>query len=298
MARIFVALLALATVGAGAAAARQLVRLAVAATTVVATDDVRARTLTVEIWYPARRVGRDVPPRPGRWPLVLIAHGICSNRTSYSYLAVELASKGFVVAAPDFPGFTTAVCDAGGPFADVLKDPPRDLSFLRRLLHERGGPLASVARHVRGVATGLVGHSIGGLTVLNATVADGAFTTCVLLAPSVGSASAPLLAGLDPAPAVLVMGATLDTLPNFDLLTRPFFEGLPPPAFLVRIVGGTHRGFTDDDPALPLAMLAVQHDAVKRFATLLFQRYLARTDPPGRWVDIDGGEVDVTARPR
>src|SRR6266403_1525636 len=102
-----------------------------------------------------RGPGRAHPVRP---PLVLVAHGYCGFRTNYEYLSVPLASWGFLVAAPDFPGINRADCDAGVPPGDVIGDPPRDLAFLRGAFHERSGPGRALAPLVRGRRAGLVGH--------------------------------------------------------------------------------------------------------------------------------------------
>src|SRR6185436_6212089 len=107
------------------------------------------RPLVVEIWYPARRAGRDAEALRGRRPLVIIAHGLCGSRLYYDYLATHLASWGFVVAAPDFTGFTRTDCDALR-FGNI-DDLPLDLSFVCRDLHDLVGPLATWAQHVRGI---------------------------------------------------------------------------------------------------------------------------------------------------
>src|ERR1051325_10980553 len=58
-------------------------RFAVGVTTRTFVDVTRGRTLVTEIWYPADTGGRDVPPRSGSHPLVLMAHGNCGFRTNY-----------------------------------------------------------------------------------------------------------------------------------------------------------------------------------------------------------------------
>ncbi len=131
-------------------------RLAVGVTTVDAIDLNRSRTLATEVWYPARSAARDAPMRRGRRLLVIVVHGHCGSRTNYTYLASHLASRGYLVAAPDLPRFC-ATRDG----VDVA-EPPRDLAFLHATLHDPTGSLAAVARHVRGVTTALVGHSLGG----------------------------------------------------------------------------------------------------------------------------------------
>src|SRR6185436_13554606 len=165
------------------------------------------RPLVVEIWYPARRAGRDAEALRGRRPLVLIAHGFCGSRLFYDYLATHLTSHGFVVAAPDFTGVTRAACDALQIAASV-DDLARDLSFVGRELHDAAGPLGKWARHVRGVRIGLIGNSLGGLAVVEATKLDSSFTVIVGLAPAVNAPLAAPLVDVVPRRAWMVMGAT------------------------------------------------------------------------------------------
>jgi len=259
-------------------------------------DAARSRTLATEIWYPARSEGRDVGLRRGRWPLVLVAHGSCGFRTNYEYLTTYLAGRGFVVAAPDFPGFTQSDCRNGLP-TDLGAGAPGDLSFISRIFHDRTGPLGDVAAHVRGAATGLAGHSLGGLVVVNAALADPTFTAVVALAPAVDAASAAPFGALDPGPAMLVVGGGADRTISFDAVTRPFFDALPAPAYLVRIAAGTHSGFTDMDAGLGAEALAAQEDAVDRHAGPFFDRYLGRRRRAARALrTADDGAVAVVAK--
>src|SRR5262245_48705443 len=65
---------------------------AVSQTTLQLYDSARDRLLVTEVWLP---VGSR------RFPLVLVAHGNCGFRTNYEYVSVAIASRGYVVAAPD-----------------------------------------------------------------------------------------------------------------------------------------------------------------------------------------------------
>jgi predicted dienelactone hydrolase len=75
------------------------------------------------LWYPAVGVGAsqvmfnskvfesptvqtDAAVRPGRWPLVLLSHGIGGHWGSLSWLGVGLAQQGAVVVAVNHPGST------------------------------------------------------------------------------------------------------------------------------------------------------------------------------------------------
>jgi len=274
-------------------------KLAVGVTTVEAVDASRAnRTLPIEIWYPARRSGRDVAPLPRRRPLVLVAHGLCGSRLYYDYLVTHLASYGFVVAAPDFTGVTRQACDAGQLVLN-LDDLPLDLSFVARELHDVAGPLGKWARLVRGGATGLVGNSLGGWAVVQAARIDASFTAIVGLAPAVGAGSAPPLVGLTPRRAWMIMGATGDDLVSFTGATQPFFDGLPAPAFLVRFTGGGHTGFSDENPDTTPDPRQAQHDATLRHATPFLLKYLAHRSRFARELrSSDDGTVAVIARPK
>ncbi len=256
--------------------------------------------LATEVWYPAAAAGRDVALRRGRFPLVLVAHGNCGFRTNYEYLTTHLAGFGFIVAAPDFPGIDKPACDAGME-GQTPDDPVQDLEFLRTVFHDRAGPAARFAPAVRGRDAGLVGHSLGGFFVLEAALGDSHFRAVVALAPVANGTIGAMFAGLRPPRVVMVMGATADTTVPFTLFTQPLFDALPPPAFLVRISGGTHSGFTDVDSHLPPAALARQQALVERWATAAFARYLRNARGFSRFLTpidarVQGTDVQLTAK--
>jgi predicted dienelactone hydrolase len=268
----------------------------VGVTTVTLVDAARQRSLVTEVWYPARMAGRDAVPRRGRYPLVLAAHGFCGFRTNYEYLTIPLAARGFVVAAPDFPEFTKSVCDAGTPSADTV-EPAKDLSFLRATLHDRLGPVATLAQVVRGRRTGLVGHSLGGTTVIGAALADPDMQPVVTLAPFPLGGTGAALAALDPRPAVLVVVGTADILFQTD---ETFFGALVSPAFLVTITGGTHSGLTDMDSHLTPDALAREETLARRYTVATLERYLVRERRFARFLTpadaaAEGADLALTA---
>lgn len=275
----------------------------VGATTLALVDASRGRPLPTEVWYPARADGRDARARRGRFPLVLLAHGLCGSRTNYEFLSVHLARHGFVVAAPDFPGITQTDCGRGVPAGDLATDPAQDLAFLRAVLRDRAGPAATMARLVHGRRAGLVGHSLGGFVVAGAAAVEPAFAVLVALAPAVTPAMALAFADVRPRRAVLAMGGTSDTAVSLEGSTVPFFAALAPPAFLVKIAAGTHSGFTDVDGGLSAPALARQQALVRRYATAFLARYLARERRFGRVLTPEdaatqGADVTLVARTR
>jgi len=130
-------------------------RFAVGVTTLVLTDASRQRVLTTEVWYPAATSGRDARVRAGRFPLVLVGHGFCGFRTNYEYLTTHLAGWGFVVAAPDFPGFNATDCALHAPLGDPIHDPERDFAFLAVALRASSSAAGQLAGVVRERRTGL-----------------------------------------------------------------------------------------------------------------------------------------------
>src|SRR5262249_12395838 len=201
-------------------------------------------------------------------------------------------------AAPDFTGMTRAACDAGQRVLSIA-DLPLDLSFVSRQLHDATGPFGKWARHVRGKAVGLVGNSLGGIAVVDAARMEPTFRAIVGLAPAVGPAAATPFVGRRPRRAWMIMGATGDDTVSFTGLTQPFFAGLPAPAFLMRFTGGSHTGFSDENPETSPDPRQAQHDATLRYATPFLLKYLAHQNRFGRFLRPgDDGAVALIARPR
>jgi predicted dienelactone hydrolase len=256
-------------------------RFPVGVSTLTLTDTTRDRVLVTEVWYPAEATGRDAAARRNRFPLVLVAHGHCGFRTNYEYLTARLAAWGFLVAAPDFPGFNQADCNSPNPppTGDLAHDPARDLSFLRVTFRDRSGPAARFAPLVRGQHAGTVGHSLGSLAVLNGTIMDPSLSPVIVLAGfTVGD-----LTTLHPRRPLMVMGGTADTTLPFPA-QQALFDSAPAAAFLVKILGGTHSGFTDMDAGLSPEALARQHALVQRYATAFMKRYLRHDLGYGRFL--------------
>jgi predicted dienelactone hydrolase len=159
------------------------------------------RTLTIEVWYPAKlaagqkpggeyhvitrepsitatlygKAVRDAAPvtTDGAFPLVIISHGYPGNRYLLSHLGENLASKGFVVASIDHKDSTY---DDQKSFASTLYNRPFDQLFVLnemvRLGKSGSGFLAGL---VDDAHVGLVGYSMGGYGVVN--VIGGGYST-------------------------------------------------------------------------------------------------------------------------
>ena len=130
-------------------------------------DKQRKRVFPVELYLPEIRV------RTSRLPLVVISHGLGSDRTTFAYLAKHLASYGFAVAVPEHPGSNASQIDAllNGFANDVtppreLLDRPLDIKYLLDELAANYGQQIDVNQ------VGIIGQSFGGYTALAAAGAE------------------------------------------------------------------------------------------------------------------------------
>ncbi|WP_295621714.1 alpha/beta hydrolase [Chamaesiphon sp. GL140_3_metabinner_50] len=104
-------------------------------------------------------------------PIIVISHGVAEDRTTYGYLAEHLASYGFAVTSIEHVGgdanrfrqYFSGLAPA--PKATELLERPRDVSFFLDEL-QRQAQTDSTLRQVDVDRVGLVGHSLGGYTVL------------------------------------------------------------------------------------------------------------------------------------
>ncbi|MEO0915213.1 MAG: alpha/beta fold hydrolase, partial [Pseudomonadota bacterium] len=102
----------------------------------------------------------DAPLAEGRFPLLLVSHGMFGNSRNQGWLASALAAKGWIVAMPNHPGTTSFNRDPA--LMPRLSERPRDLS---RLLDALVADAAwADALDLSRVAA--AGHSLGGYTVM------------------------------------------------------------------------------------------------------------------------------------
>lgn len=151
------------------------------------------RRLALKIWYPAATPGKGTTYRSGlpgengedvafsvagiaspgaraaqgKFPLVILAHGYSNTPVVLSWLGENLASKGYVVVAPDFrdpPITIRTAAAAAGPLARR----PLDIAFVAGEAQRRAragtGPFAAADAD----RTVLIGYSMGGYGVLTA----------------------------------------------------------------------------------------------------------------------------------
>ena len=124
-------------------------------------DEKRRRVFPLELYLPQQQI------RGSRLPLVIISHGLGSDRNTFAYLARHLASHGFAVAVPEHPGSNSRQINAllSGLASDVtppreLIDRPLDIKYLLDYLTAEYGELIDVDN------VGIIGQSFGAYTAL------------------------------------------------------------------------------------------------------------------------------------
>lgn len=132
-------------------------------------DRQRDRRFSADLYLP-RINPRSTDPAP---PLVVISHGLGSNRSSFQYLANQLASYGFAVAVPEHPGSNTAQLQAllAGQTREVAEpqefiDRPLDIRFMLDELTRMAQNDPQLRRRVNPNQVGVIGQSLGAYTAL------------------------------------------------------------------------------------------------------------------------------------
>jgi predicted dienelactone hydrolase len=106
-------------------------------------------------------------------PVIVISHGLASNRDTFIYLAQHLASYGYAVAVLEHPG--TGSRDFGAFLKGFGKTPdqrdvyfrPLDVKYLLDDLEKQNKTVPDMKNRLDVQNVGLIGHSLGGYTVLS-----------------------------------------------------------------------------------------------------------------------------------
>ena len=192
------------------------------------------RSLVTTLWYPENG--------PAQMPLVIHSHGILSERTELNYAAEALASRGYVVAAANYP--LTAEETAGGANINDVVNQPADISFLLDTILALQGEEKPYEGDIDPARIGLTGYSLGGLTTYLATYHPRWREPRVAAAVAIAAPSGPFSPTFFSTTKVplLVLAGTADALIEYGL-NAANVPGRAMQASLVTIAGGTHLGF-------------------------------------------------------
>lgn len=245
-------------------------------------DKADSRALHVGIWYPTADGGpttatgenpvfhgvpaiRDARPTAEVKPLVVLSHGYSGSWRNLSWLAGELAHRGYVVVAPDHPGTTTF--NMAPEEAARLWERPHDLSrTIDALLAD-----TALAGRIEPGRIAAIGHSLGGWTV--AALAGARFDTDRFLQDCV-TRSSPRACALS---TELGIGRDADGRGKLDADLRDTRVGA-----VVSLDLGLARGFTPESLAamtIPTLVLSAAVD-IGGLPPKLESGYLAAGLPP------------------
>lgn len=229
---------------------------AVQRTTVTFVDETRAtppsagyagadtRSFLTDIWLPV--AAEDGPSPTPPFALVLYCHGFMSRRVDNEGLLEHLATRGFLVAAMDFP--LTGTLAPGEPTVEDVVNQPADVSFiLDQIVALSADPESDLYGALDVSRIGLLGVSLGSMTALLTTFhedfRDDRVAAVALMAAPGCYLPLGLLTGSG-IPLLLEHG-DMDAIVPYAPNTPRLYAEASPPKVLARIHGGTHTGFAD-----------------------------------------------------
>jgi predicted dienelactone hydrolase len=230
--------------------------------------------LAVDAWIP------DSQTR-GRWPIVLFSHRYRGCNTQSSYLMQALAGAGYAVLAPKHRDADCGKLQSWLPRPEIPSSNPenwteetygdraQDLENLLNALQEdprfRAPPFD--LQHV-----GLVGHSLGGYTVLELAGGwphwkDPRVKAVIALSPYAAPFAVQHTLGQIDAP-VMYLGGSRDIPITASLERREgAYEQTPAPKYLVVIDGAGHLAWVDN-------RATAKHPLTIEYGLAFFDRYL------------------------
>jgi predicted dienelactone hydrolase len=219
-----------------------------------------SRHIATTIYYPTNLAPTEQNPRPraasGPFPLIVFAHGYAIDAAAYEPLLRDVAAGGFVVAAPDFPGTSTAY--GGGAIRSDSLQQPGDISFVITSILDFSAKPGLFFNVVNPNAVGDSGQSDGGVTA-----AAAAYNTCcidprieasvILTGGSFGFDGQWFPPGTPP---VMFVHATADEVNPYSASTSMFAQAQSP-KYLMTIEGGDHLQVYVDPPWEPQVAAAM-----------------------------------------
>jgi predicted dienelactone hydrolase len=130
-------------------------------------DANRSRSVPTDLYLPLK-----LPPALQAAPVVVISHGVASDRSTFAYLAQHLASHGFVVAVPEHIGSNALkfkqFFDGVGqpPEPREALDRPQDVTFLLDELTRLNRQDPQLKGRMNPQQAAIIGQSFGGYTAL------------------------------------------------------------------------------------------------------------------------------------
>ncbi|HAM02740.1 MAG TPA: hypothetical protein DCQ30_11035 [Acidimicrobiaceae bacterium] len=248
-----------------------------------------SRSLPTAVWFPATTAGGTTPNGVhAPYPLVLFSPGYDVDLTPYTTLIEDVASAGFVVAAPLYPH--TAPNDPTGVNENDIVNHPADLRFvITTLLGDAQQPGTTLSGLLNGSAIGLAGHSDGGDVALAVGADSCCFDRRVKALAVLSGAELAAFGGsyfTGPVLPMLVVQGSADTI-NPPPCSTQIYDGAPAPKYYLDLLGAGHLP--------PYADSGPDRTAVARVVTDFFDATLAGQQAGTPAMGTDGNVAGVAA---
>lgn len=244
-------------------------------------DDVRFRSLPVDVWYPTSAATgepaiytfipgvalpsdtafEDAPlAEGGPFPVVVYSHGSGGQSYIASFFTEMLASYGFIVIAPNHVGNTATevLFGAGDEPEAIAYNRPADTAFvITEMLAMSADPDSSFFGFMDPERIGMAGHSFGGFTAyaaagglpavndeVTSVPVDDRIDAIVAMAP-VTSILPPNVLSSITVPSMVITGTDDQTTPLDPESTQAFEEVNSGYAYRVDLEAAGHQSFTD-----------------------------------------------------
>ncbi|MCW2640175.1 MAG: chlorophyllase [Dactylosporangium sp.] len=204
------------------------------------------RPLPTTVWYPAGGAAGDgtrsgATPAIGRFPLVILSHGLTGLPQALAPIGIRWAAAGFIVAAPAYPH--TKHDAPHFDISDVVNQPADASYVINEVLALDGDAGDPFAGHVDTAAIAATGHSAGGYTTTGmlSTQRDPRLRAAIVIAGA-------LLGGAYTGPATPVLFVHGDADPTVSYRGgRAAYKAVPWPKAFLTLVGGDHGRYLATD---------------------------------------------------
>ena len=179
--------------------------------------------------------------------MIVFAHGYRVSGSTYAALLDDLTRSGIVVAAPEFPGESSAF--PGPAVESDLVNEPCDMEFVASSLESNPPPPLRRAMHNAPLI--VAGHSDGATAAAGAGYASTCSSVPIRAVVALSAEDVPMTGAsrFGTPPVLLAMTGSADEV-NPVAHTQALYQHAPTPAWLVTIDGGSHLGTFTTDPDL------------------------------------------------
>jgi dienelactone hydrolase len=201
-----------------------------------------------------------VAPGSNRFPIIVYSHGLGCDRVVNTKIAIDLASRGYIVAGVDhidchctvYPTALGVCYGSGNADFATMKSRTNDMEFLLTTLarYDASDPL--LAGRLALDHIGAMGWSFGGSTAAESAWGDARVKCAALLDPYISTASDPILSAVGLQKPFLTMNDTVpvhtDGLPlpaQFESISSNLFHLAASDATWFAVSNASHTTFAD-----------------------------------------------------